>query len=370
MAREYAKNWVTMWTDEDFCTQPVFDKLLYQVLLGQPPTLLNYAGTQPLSFKRWRKAMREDDRLPSDLDIKAALVRMERRAYVFTDDDTCELLIRSFIRRDEVTKQPHVLLSALRGAALVESPKLAFVLLDELKNRVELPVITGTSDKAVKLRATLQATYAATIAKLETLSDGVSEPFAEPFAEDFPKGLPEPLGRPAEMEPFGIPHAKGLAMGSVGVEVEVESSPNVGGYVGEGRNDEPGIGQSQPENSVNEPPSLKPGDPEPPMRCPKHAHVPADAFIAEPCPPCGKFREAHGRWVKREQRRQAEAVSEAAHHRAELKAVAISACRLCDADGYIGVKVCDHNPSKSVTHSRGMELVRATLSKNDEAVNG
>lgn len=369
MAREYAKNWVTMWTDEDFCQQPVFDKLFYQVLLGQPPTLLNYAGTQPLSFKRWRKAMREDDRLPSELDMKAAMIRMERRAYVFTDDDTCELLIRSFIRRDEVTKQPHVLLSALRAAAIVESPKLAFVLLDELANRVELPEISGTSEKAVKLRKTLKATYAATIGRLETLSQGVSEPFAEPFAEDFPEGLPEPFARPGEMEPFAKGFPKGLAMGSVGVEVEVESSPSVGGYVGEGRESE--SGQTEPAESSDEPPSLKSGDPEPPLRCPKHAHIPADAFIAEACPPCGKFREAHGRWVKREQRRQAESVSEAAHHRAELKAIAIAACRLCDPDGYRGVQVCDHNPSKSVTQSRGMELVRATLAKNaEEAANG
>src|SRR5690349_2724194 len=101
-----------MWTDEHFCTGRLFDKLLYQVLLGQSGT--NDAGICPMNFRKWRKAMRDGEAMPTELDIKASLVRQERRRYVFADEDTGEVLIRAHIRRDQVHRQPSIMVSALR----------------------------------------------------------------------------------------------------------------------------------------------------------------------------------------------------------------------------------------------------------------
>lgn len=344
MAREYAKNWITTWTDEDFCTQPVFDKLLYQVLLGQPPTLLNYAGVQPLSMRRWRKAMRDGDRMPTEVDIMGALVRLERRRYVFTDDDTCEVLIRSFIRRDEVAKQPNVLLSALRAAALVESPKIAAVLLAELTQRIPLPEISGTSDKAEKLRQLLKQTMSGAISHLETLSKGLSEPFGEPFSEPFSEGFT----RPAETEPFGEPFSEPFSTGSVVVEVEVVKSPPVVGYFGgeRARDDEP-------------PPPQPPHPADaPPRTCPKHPNG-----TTEKCGPCADARHAH-ETHQRDQRntQRAQAAAEAATRRktAQAAAQAITTCPLCDDDGYRGGRVCDHH-DHTTTNRNGIAKVRAAL---------
>ncbi|GAS98938.1 uncharacterized protein RMCC_5903, partial [Mycolicibacterium canariasense] len=100
MPREYAKNLFSQWSDEDFCNQPVFDKLLFQVLNGQ--RAVNLAGIQPINLTRWRKAMRDGDRVPSEREVKAALIRMERRQYVYTDEDTGEVLIRTRIRNDDL----------------------------------------------------------------------------------------------------------------------------------------------------------------------------------------------------------------------------------------------------------------------------
>ncbi|MFF2049941.1 hypothetical protein ACFVUR_19265, partial [Stenotrophomonas bentonitica] len=100
MAREYGKAWFAMFTDDHFTAQPNVDKFLYMTLLGQPS--LNYAGVTPINLKRWRKAIREGDRVPSEPEIKMALIRLERNEYVFTDDETGEVLVRSFMRRDEV----------------------------------------------------------------------------------------------------------------------------------------------------------------------------------------------------------------------------------------------------------------------------
>lgn len=84
--REYAKNLFAQWSDDDFCNQPIFDKLFFQVLNGQ--RAVNAAGIQPINFTRWRKAMRDGEHLPAVRDLQAALVRMERRGFVFTDEDT------------------------------------------------------------------------------------------------------------------------------------------------------------------------------------------------------------------------------------------------------------------------------------------
>lgn len=219
MAREYGKNLFSTWTDDDFTSQPIFDKLLYQVLLGQPPTLLNHAGVQPLSLRRWRKAMRDGDAMPTEDAMMAALGRMEVRRFVYTDEDTCEVLVRSLIRRDGVAKQPTVLLSALRSAALVESPKLAAVLLDELTNRVELPTITGDSDYSERLRKSLAATFEAALTHLRTLS------------ETYPGPSRGGSTRPAEIANEGGGSSGGSTGGSSGppvevvVEVEVVKSP-------------------------------------------------------------------------------------------------------------------------------------------------
>lgn len=296
MPREYAKVWFTMWTDEDFCDQPLFDKLLYNVLLSQPPTLLNYSGTQPLSLKRWRKAMRDGASMPSERDIKAALRRMERRRYVFTDDDTCEVLIRSFIRRDEVAKQPNVLLSALRAAALIESPKLAYIQLIELTHRVAIPEIK--SEKAERLRRDLAEALEAALAHLKGLSEGLSEPLPEPFAEDFPEGFPPP-GK-TEPLPEGFP--EGFSGGSVEVEVEVANSPSVGNHLGE----------------------------EPTPFCADHPEGTGDA-----CFRCGQAKKTHPKRLHEWKRK-----------RAQLREAAIKACDICDEYGDIEeanwVRRCKH----------------------------
>jgi hypothetical protein len=350
MAREYAKNWITTWTDEDFCTQPIFDKLLYQVLLGQPPTLLNYAGVQPLSLRRWRKAMRDGDHMPGEEHIMAALARLEDRDYVYTDDDTCEVLIRSFIRRDEVTRQPYVMLSALRFAVLVESPKIASVLLTELTQRITVPAVEGTTDRAKKLREGLNRGFETAVTHLETLSNGVSKPFPKPF----PMGYSRPAETPnGETLSNGV--SKGSPIGSVVVEVEVAKSPPIDGYFGEGA-------AQTDETADTQPP---PHPDAPPRTCPKHPNG-----TDKPCTACATARNTHNTWTEKTAR------AERARDRAEAAkrvqaarnaAHAITNCTLCDDNGYQGPKVCDHT-DRTDTNRRGLELVRAALTpKADDA---
>lgn len=313
MAREYAKAWFSMFTDEHFTTQPRLDKLLYITLLAQPS--MNYAGVLPLNFKRWGRAVREGVEVCSERMLKAALIRLERNDYVFTDDDTGEVLVRSFIRRDQVDRQPNVLLSALRFAAAIESPKLSQILLSELM-RIELPEVKGDKPGACKLRDNLKRAFTQALSHLETLSEGFSEPFPEPFCEDFPEGLDEAFPPPAETEPFREPFGKPFREPSVevGVEVEVANSPSVDGYGGEGDSPRP--------------------------RCSRHPNGnPND----ESCRGCQRIRE----WDEsREAARTADELEQRRRARDAAQA-AIAACTLCDEQGLREiddntVTPCDH----------------------------
>lgn len=334
VAREYGKTWFSMFTDGDFCAQPVTDKLLYIVLLAQPA--LNYAGVQPLNLRRWRKALVDGERTPSDIDVMESLTRLERRRYVFTDDDTGETLTRSFMRRDQVDKQPNVMLSALRALCHVESPKLARVLLDEL-NRIELPMISGTSDKAVQLRGRLSRSRADAVGHLESLSEGLPEVFAEPFSEDLRDGIPEGVSvsfregftSPAGMKGFTQPLPEGFSTGSVVVEVGVETSRAVGTSVGE-----------------------------PAPFCPRHPEG-----TDTPCRACRRYREHHETW-----RAARAGDARIARLRAEgaAKSVAVARCDLCDSDGYRQGLVCDHvDRAETVRH--GSQLVRDALNSSRTA---
>jgi hypothetical protein len=215
MPREYAKNWFSMWADEDFCNQPVFDKLFYNMLCGQRG--VNNAGVLAINYTRWRKAMRDGDRVPTERDLKTALRRMERRRYVFVDEDAGEVLIRAHVRRDELEKQPNILLSALRLMKAFDSAKFAAVMLSELA-RIEVPTINSEKPSGRKLEADLKVADAAARTHLLTLSEGLGEPFPEPFSEDFP----EPPHPRTPREPF----SEGLSEPPVVVEVEVVNSPS------------------------------------------------------------------------------------------------------------------------------------------------
>lgn len=310
MAREYGKNWFSMWTDEDFCTGRLFDKLFYQVLLGQSGT--NDAGICPINYRKWRKALRDGTEMPTERDVKASLLRQERRRYVFTDEDTGEVLIRSHIRRDQVHRQPALMVSALRDLKVCQSPKFAVIMLSEL-SRIEMPTVSTTTKQGERLRDSLKIEYDLALTHLKTLAEGWQEPLPEPFTEDFPEGLPEPFPRPGEMGGSTEGSRSGFHRPPVVVEVEVASSPSVGGWVGEVEPTQREIAAKPASPALNEPPA---------DRCPKHVNHPDPPN----CGACAGYRRNRERWDANAEQRRADA-------RAAFWAE-IRRCRGCDERGY------------------------------------
>ncbi|MFA5711991.1 hypothetical protein, partial [Mycolicibacterium sp.] len=237
--REYAKNLFSQWSDDDFCNQPIFDKLLYQVVNGQ--RAVNAAGIQPIHYMRWRKAMRDGDQLPTEQDLRDALARMEARRYVYVDEDTGELLIRSRIRRDELEKQPTMFLAALRLLAVLDSPKFAAVMIDELA-RLDTPEVKGDKEYAKRLRVNLEETRHAAELRLKTLADQYTGPTTGPSqgpsqgGSTGPSPGPSrgPSPRPAETGPTPGP-SPGGSTGPSGSGSGSGSVTSVGGHLGGSR---------------------------------------------------------------------------------------------------------------------------------------
>lgn len=337
MAREFAKAWFGLFTDDDFAVQPTDDKWLYMVLLGQPA--LNYAGVQPINMRRWRKACRTEDQMPTETEIETRLARLEKRGYVFTDVDTGEVLVRSFIRRDGIDKQPNVLKSALRAVAQIESPKLAVVMLSELP-RITLPTVKNDA-LAAELKRLLNGAWT----HLEGIAEGFTEPFPEPFTEGFP--------RPGKTEPFPEGFTEPFEEGLVVVEVEVaptDPALKVGGsyaHTHTHTHTREAI-QIDSQDDRNIPPS---------PRCRIHLGV----ENPPPCRACAQAREANETWTRERNDERQRAERNQRQHDAQATRDEILQCDLCDTDGYRNRRPCDHDPHADERNKRGIAAVRASL---------
>ena len=105
---------------------------LYMTILTQPD--LSYAGTLSVNVGKWAKMA--SGTTPGD--VQAWLRSLADARFVVLDEDSDELMVRSFIRNDGVAKQPKILMSACRSARTVVSPDIRAELAFELA-RIERP---------------------------------------------------------------------------------------------------------------------------------------------------------------------------------------------------------------------------------------
>lgn len=126
MAREHAQIRVRIWQDDDFRDLPPDAQHLYFVLLTAP--LLSYCGVTDWRPKRiasqsagWRE----------ELVMKAGYTLHDLR-YLVIDEDTEEVLIRSFVRNDGLMKQPRMAVSMANAYAATASKSIRGVMIHEL----------------------------------------------------------------------------------------------------------------------------------------------------------------------------------------------------------------------------------------------
>lgn len=137
MARTHGRVMAAIWSDGDFIAMRGSAQRMFMFLLSQPD--LSHAGLLPMRVRRWAtkaedlsaKAVREE------LDYLAA------RDFVVVDEDTEEVLLRTFVRNDGVYKQPKVMLRLREDAKQIESPLLRAAFRAEL-DRLPLDELSST----------------------------------------------------------------------------------------------------------------------------------------------------------------------------------------------------------------------------------
>lgn len=123
----------TIWHDGDFRSLGVDAQWAYHRLLSDSNR--NHAGVLPLTRKRWAGSA-----AGMTLErVDAALAELVAATFVVLDEDTEEVLVRTYMRHNEIAAQPNVLKAALRQAAQVESPLLRSALAYELRLLPEKP---------------------------------------------------------------------------------------------------------------------------------------------------------------------------------------------------------------------------------------
>lgn len=131
--RTHGKVYVTVWGDPAYRKLPMDAQWLYEHLVSQPD--LSLAGVLPLSPRRWSKASADAD-LPR---MTAALHALEVDAFVVVDEDTEEILVRSFARRETQWTNHKMVSGFLSALDKVHSPVLVNALVRELGRVPGLP---------------------------------------------------------------------------------------------------------------------------------------------------------------------------------------------------------------------------------------
>lgn len=133
MARSYANIATAIWRDDDFRALSVAAQHAYFLLTSQPD--ISAAGILSLNLTRWAARTKDVTRA----SLRAALEELEVHRFVAVDDETEELLVRSFVRWDNGYSNPKRRPVIRDAAGEIESPRLRRVLAEEFQ-RLDLPI--------------------------------------------------------------------------------------------------------------------------------------------------------------------------------------------------------------------------------------
>lgn len=138
MAREFARVKLSIWEDDDYRDLSVEAQHLYQVLMIHPQ--LNYAGVTD-----WRPAkLAGFARGWTIEDVELAAKELSERRYIVIDERTEEVLIRSFIRSDELLDSPNMAVAVRKAHMGIASATLRAVIVFELvRLRCDRPDLKG-----------------------------------------------------------------------------------------------------------------------------------------------------------------------------------------------------------------------------------
>ena len=181
MARGHGRILTSIWDDTDFLALDEREQRLYLFLISQPN--LNHAGLLDLTLRRWSRKARG----LTSAELEKLLQRLEETRFIVMDEDTEELLIRSFIRNDGVWKQPKVMGAMVAGAMEISSRRLRKALLAEV-DRIPLEELSNEPGaRGLSIRT-----------QVSEHIDALRKAFDEPDPTPTGGGSTTPSGTPSE----------------------------------------------------------------------------------------------------------------------------------------------------------------------------
>jgi hypothetical protein len=145
MAKSFAQIRPDIWLDDDFRALTAGAQHLYFVMLTDPG--LSYAGIA--DWKPLRIAQRAAE-WPVQSLMRAA-VELSYAHFLVFDQDTEEVMVRSFMRHDGLLKQPRMAVSVAKAFGTIGSNKLRAVVVHELlRLKREGPELEGWEKPQMK----------------------------------------------------------------------------------------------------------------------------------------------------------------------------------------------------------------------------
>ena len=126
MARDRANIFTNIWTDAHWKNLSRHEQMLYLTLLTHPE--LNYAGVT--DWRPGRLAALSGDATRKDIEATGASLQEKR--FIAVDEETEEVLIRSYIKHDGVLRHPKLAISFVNAYGATHSKELQKIIVHEL----------------------------------------------------------------------------------------------------------------------------------------------------------------------------------------------------------------------------------------------
>jgi hypothetical protein len=167
MARDHARVLAAIWNNRGFTGLGAQAQRMFVVALSQPA--MSYAGVVPYQPRRWATLARDT----TVQTVRRHTQELAAARFVVIDEDSEELLIRTFVRHDGVLMSPNVTRAMVKSYATILSPMLRAAFLTELHRLYDATCADERYEKGWIIAS-------------ELLAEPFPEGFRNPLIEGFP----------------------------------------------------------------------------------------------------------------------------------------------------------------------------------------
>lgn len=194
------------WSDDDDWRDLTWSAQWMYDFLAQHPDR-NEAGMVPFTIKRWARVARG----LTVADLRRALAELDAAGFVVVDEDTEEVLVRSYIRVGKVYTHIRLFRNACIAIRSVESDRIRSALGQELVRipKLAIPTPNGRNDRNVAEAVEAQQ-WLDELASM--LCDAPPEPPGQAAEPDDDHPMAHPISHPIA-HPYGV--GAGVGVGAV-----------------------------------------------------------------------------------------------------------------------------------------------------------